>query len=131
MPITSPVLFISGPRIASTPGSFWNGNTGAFTATWEIAASPWRPSCLRVFPSITFVATFASGTPIAFETYGTVRLARGFASSTYTAPSFTASWRFTRPRTPRARQIRRGILRVDSRTFGGGGWGGGGGRAGP
>ena len=30
-PITSPVDFISGPRIVSTPGNFVNGNTASFT----------------------------------------------------------------------------------------------------
>ena len=32
-PITSPVDFISGPRIVSTPGKRTNGNTGLFTNT--------------------------------------------------------------------------------------------------
>ena len=30
-PITSPVDFISGPRITSTPGNLINGNTASFT----------------------------------------------------------------------------------------------------
>ncbi len=30
-PITSPVDFISGPRIVSTPGNLMNGNTASFT----------------------------------------------------------------------------------------------------
>ncbi len=34
MPITSPVLFISGPSTASTPRNLLNGNTGTFTETW-------------------------------------------------------------------------------------------------
>ncbi len=33
MPITSPVERISGPRMVSTPGNFWNGNTDSLTAT--------------------------------------------------------------------------------------------------
>ena len=36
-------------------------------------------------PSISRQATFASDTPIAFETNGTVRDARGFASITYSS----------------------------------------------
>ena len=36
----------------------------------------------RVFPTITRAATFASGTPVAFDRYGTVRDARGFTSRT-------------------------------------------------
>ena len=30
-PITSPVDFISGPRMVSTPGNFTNGNTASLT----------------------------------------------------------------------------------------------------
>ena len=30
-PITSPVDFISGPRIVSTPGNLMKGNTASFT----------------------------------------------------------------------------------------------------
>ncbi len=33
IPITSPVDFISGPRIVSTPGNFEKGKTASFTAT--------------------------------------------------------------------------------------------------
>ena len=36
MPITSPVLRISGPRMVSTPGKRANGKTGAFTETWRV-----------------------------------------------------------------------------------------------
>ena len=42
----------------------------------------------------TSVAIRASDTPIAFETNGTVRDARGLASSTQIRSSFTASCRF-------------------------------------
>ncbi len=38
-------------------------------------------------PSISRQATFASGTPTAFETNGTVREARGLASITYSSSS--------------------------------------------
>ncbi len=41
-----------------------------------------KPSSASVFPAITRAAICASGTPIAFETNGTVREARGFTSST-------------------------------------------------
>ena len=34
IPITSPVDFISGPKIRSDPGSLLNGNTASLTATW-------------------------------------------------------------------------------------------------
>ena len=42
---------------------------------------------------MTFTAIFAIGTPVAFETKGTVLLARGFTSMTYKAYSFPS--RFT------------------------------------
>ena len=38
-------------------------------------------------PSISRQATLASGTPIAFDTNGTVREARGLASITYSSSS--------------------------------------------
>ena len=41
----------------------------------------------------------ASATPVALLTNGTVRLARGFASITYTLPSLTAYWTLMRPTT--------------------------------
>ena len=41
-----------------------------------------EPDVLSVSPHITRAAYDASGTPIAFETKGIVRLARGFTSST-------------------------------------------------
>ena len=41
----------------------------------------------RRSPSISRQATFASGTPIAFDTNGTVREARGLASITYSSSS--------------------------------------------
>ena len=56
---------------------------------------------------MTRAATLASGTPVALLTNGTVRLARGFASITETAPSFTAYCTFSRPRTSSASARRR------------------------
>ena len=81
MPITSPVDFISGPRIESAPAKRANGSTASFTLT--CSGSPSGRSWSAIFsPSIRRAATFASGTPIALETNGTVRRARGFASIT-------------------------------------------------
>ena len=82
MPITSPVDRISGPRITSTPGNFTNGKTASLTATCGRSASSRTPSSGIRAPSISRVASLASGSPIAFETNGTVREARGFTSST-------------------------------------------------
>ena len=49
---------------------------------------------------MTRAAAFATGTAVAFDTNGTVRDARGFASSTNRTPSSSAYWTFNRPRTP-------------------------------
>ena len=81
-PMTSPVDFISGPRIVSTPGNRTNGNTGLFTNTPAASRSSTRPSSASVRPAATRAAIFAIGTPVAFEMYGTVRDERGFTSST-------------------------------------------------
>src|SRR5262249_263883 len=66
-----------------------------------------------VLPTMTSDASRASGTPVALDTNGTVRLARGLASRMYTTgvsavacPSgrspLTANWMFISPRTFRA-----------------------------
>ena len=49
----------------------------------------------------------ATGTPVALATNGTVRLARGLASSTYTAPSLTANCTLMRPTTSSASAMAR------------------------
>ena len=85
MPITSPVERISGPSRVSTPGNRLNGSTASLTETWPVTGSTSRPSwrsSARVAPTITRAATMATGTPVALATKGTVRLARGLASST-------------------------------------------------
>ena len=69
IPITSPVLFISGPSIASAPAKRANGSTASLTLTWPM----WSPGSSRsatFSPSISRHASFASGAPIAFETNG-------------------------------------------------------------
>ena len=80
--MTSPVDFISGPSSVSTPGNRTNGNTGVLTKNPETSRSSVRPCSAGVLPIISRAATFASGTPVAFDRYGTVRDARGFTSST-------------------------------------------------
>jgi hypothetical protein len=82
MPMTSPVDFISGPRTVSTPGNLMNGNTASLTLTCTGMRSAVKPISSSERPIMHWTATFASGTPMAFETNGTVRLARGFTSST-------------------------------------------------
>ena len=80
-PITSPVDFISGPRIVSTPGKRANGKTASLTEKYPGVISR-APSSRSVRPAMQRAAIIASGWPVAFDTYGTVREARGFTSST-------------------------------------------------
>ena len=47
----------------------------------------------------------ASGTAVALDTNGTVRDARGFASSTYSTPAASAYCTLSSPRTPTPRAI--------------------------
>ena len=99
MPITSPVDFISGPSTGSVPANLLNGNTASFTETKGGMISSVKPISSSVSPHMTRAACEASGTPIAFDTNGIVRLARGFTSSTYTTPSRIANCTFSRPTT--------------------------------
>ena len=102
MPITSPVERISGPRIGSNSRNFLNGKTASFTLKNGGTISSVKPISASVSPHMTRAATEASGTPIAFDTNGIVRLARGFTSSTYTSPSRIAYCTLIRPTTPSA-----------------------------
>ena len=83
IPITSPVDFISGPeqRIRAMEAlerqhrlldADVTGGLAPAGSCWSLSRSP----------RIRRQATFASGTPIAFDTNGTVREARGLASIT-------------------------------------------------
>jgi hypothetical protein len=58
------------------------GNTDSLTATCRRSTSSIDAQRSTLSPSIARVATLASGTPMALETNGTVREARGFTSST-------------------------------------------------
>src|SRR5580765_4606694 len=75
-PITSPVDFISGPRMVSTPGNLANGNTASLTEKYGGVTSSTDCS-FSVLPAMQRAAILASGRPVALETYGTVRDARG------------------------------------------------------
>src|SRR5215472_10803758 len=112
IPITSPVERISGPSTVSTPApeasrNRPNGSTASLTATGESSGSvppslsagstPDERSDVIDDPSITSAAAFASGTAVALDTNGTVREARGFASSTYSTPAASAYWTFSSP----------------------------------
>ena len=80
-PITSPVLFISGPSTGSTQKRS-KGKTGALTAYPRGAGSSGTFSSFKDFPAMTHAPTLAQGTPVALLTKGTVREARGFTSNT-------------------------------------------------
>ena len=81
-PITSPVERISGPSSASAPAKRSNGSTASLTLTWLPHGSSGRSRSASRSPSMTRHASFASGSPVALDTNGTVRDARGFASIT-------------------------------------------------
>ena len=82
MPITSPVERISGPSSASEPGKRSKGRTASLTETYSQRGSGGRPKLAIDSPSMIRQASLASGTPVALETNGTVREARGLASIT-------------------------------------------------
>ena len=82
-PITSPVERISGPSSASEPAKRSNGSTASLTDDVVAARIVGQVRASASFsPSITRQAILASGTPVALETNGTVRDARGLASIT-------------------------------------------------
>ena len=81
-PITSPVDFISGPSTMSMPANLTKGKTASLTENCCGTGSWKYPCSASDTPTITLAAALASGIPVAFETKGTVRLARGFTSST-------------------------------------------------
>ncbi|MNM93277.1 hypothetical protein D3C81_1056460 [compost metagenome] len=105
-PITSPVERISGPSTGSTPGNLLNGNTASLTLKYGGTTSSPIPCESSDWPAMQRAAIFASDRPVAFDTYGTVREARGFTSSTYTVSSPLCCWManctFIRPITFRA-----------------------------
>ena len=106
IPITSPVDRISGPSSESAPAKRLNGSTASLTQTWpQVVFSGSSRSAIRS-PSRIRQAILASGTPIALDTNGTVREARGLASITYRRSSpRIANWTLSRPTTPSARAI--------------------------
>ena len=110
MPITSPVERISGPRIGSVPANLLNGNTASFTDTNGGMISSVKPMSSSVSPHITRAACDASGTPIALDTNGIVRLARGFTSSTYTTPSLDRELHVDQPDDAERLRHRDGLL---------------------
>ena len=83
MPITSPVERISGPRMMSTPGNLLNGKTLSLTEKCVGTTSSIQAQLVeRLADHDQRRRSRASGTPVALETNGTVRLARGLTSRT-------------------------------------------------
>ena len=91
-----------------------NGNTASFTAMCLTSRSATKPSSASLIPSITLVASLASGTPMALDTNGTVREARGFTSRTKTCSFLMANWMFRSPITPSSRASARVCPRIRS-----------------
>src|SRR5688500_15746275 len=117
MPITSPADRISGPRIGSDSRNLLKGNTASLTEMSAGTISSVTPAASSDSPSITRAAADANGTPVAFEMNGTVRLARGFTSITYTTRSLIAYCTLMSPTTPNASAKATVWRRVVSRSF--------------
>ena len=68
-PKTSPVDFISGPKLISAPVIFSNEKTGILIATVSFSlANPYSYPCsLIVFPIMTCVATSTTGISVTLE----------------------------------------------------------------
>ena len=81
MPSTSPVERISGPSSGSTSGNMLKGKTASLTPKCGMARVL-QPQVGQLAPSMNCVAIRAIGMLQTFETSGTVREARGLASST-------------------------------------------------
>src|SRR5205814_8162209 len=88
--INAAVDFMSGPSTVATPGDLVQGNTGLVTKKHSPVSRSQRRSMYSgrnsrsLRPVMSRAAIFARGMPVAFDTKGTVRDARGFTSSTYT-----------------------------------------------
>ena len=78
--MTSPVDFISGPRMVSTLGKREKENTASLTAMCSRLAVLTSSKSTNFSPDITRAAILAIGRPVALATKGTVRLARGLTS---------------------------------------------------
>ena len=73
--MTSPVDFISGPSTESVPGKRPKGMTASLTQKCPSSRSSGGSfMSASMTPAMTRAATFASGTPVALLTNGTVRI---------------------------------------------------------
>ncbi|MDT4890499.1 hypothetical protein FQZ97_1273460 [compost metagenome] len=68
--------------MVSTPGNLTKGNTASFTLKYGGTTSSPMPCWSSDWPAMQRAATLANWMPVALETKGTVREARGFTSST-------------------------------------------------
>jgi hypothetical protein len=109
--MTSPVDRISGPSTTSTSGKRNQGNTTSLTENqgffWAITFCQGAKTSFNDFPTITIAATLARGTPVALETNGTVRLARGLASRHIHRAVLHGVLNVDEPLHPRARAMAR------------------------
>ena len=101
--ITSPVERISGPRFAADrePLAREDGLLGECAPRLHPLGQAEAPE--RLARAGAGTRDRRAGARVAFDTNGTVREARGLASSTNRRPSWSASWRLRRPRAPRPR----------------------------
>ena len=96
-PITSPVDFISGPKIVSTPGNLIKGKTASLTEKKSGVNSLVNFCSFKLIPAIAFAAILAKGFPIALETNGTVLDALGLTSKTKIFSPWIANCTFINP----------------------------------
>src|SRR5690606_15061878 len=115
MPMTSPVLRISGDSSTSTPENLTNGNTGTLTETCSGTRSR-VPSSTRVLPVPTSAAILANGVPVAFDTNGTVREPRGLTSKMYRRSPLRAYCTFIKPTTTSSRASATVVSRISLST---------------
>ena len=69
LPITSPILFISGPGAGSRPRNLMKGKTGALTQTASVCGSG-KSRSANFSPIVSRAAIRAKGTPVALATKG-------------------------------------------------------------
>ena len=79
--MTSPVERISGERTTGAPRKRLKGKTASLTDQKGGVMASVKPRSRSLRPTMHLAASLARGTPMAFETKGTVREARGLTSS--------------------------------------------------
>ncbi len=89
--MTSPVDFISGPKIGSTNGNLSKGMTASFTKNNPLGRLLLNFCACNDFPIIALEATLTRELPIAFEIKGTVLEALGLTSIIKTSFALTAN----------------------------------------